>query len=71
MIQKDAMDIGVVKRQYLKFTTIFGVKSIDGLCIQPSLTFHRDSKMRINQYKNLKKIKRGISPKSNFTSNII
>ena len=54
MIQKDVMDIGVVKRQYLKLTTIFGVKSIDGLCIQPSFTFHRYPKMKINQNKNLK-----------------
>ena len=49
-LDQATIDIGKKERQRLNFTSISGVKSIDGLHISPSFSFQRYSKMRNNAY---------------------
>lgn len=45
ILQKETNDIGKVERQGLTFTTTFRIKSLNGICIQPTFSFVRYSKM--------------------------
>ena len=54
-LQNATIDIGNIHRQGLTFTAISSVKYLSGLCISPSFSFSRYSRMKDNPFVQRKK----------------
>ena len=54
-LDRDTIDIGNREQQWLTFTTISRVKSLDGLLISPPFTFERYAKMKNSVFVTLRK----------------
>ena len=54
-LDKATIDNGSTERQGLTFTTLSRVKTLDGLCLQPTFSFERFVKMQRKPYIILRK----------------